>query len=256
MPDDQVGRRLQADRPRGRHDRRAATSGGTSSPAGQSADCPAEPFDSEHPLYILYTSGSTGKPKGILHTTGGYLLGAALTSKWVFDLKPDDTYFCTADVGWVTGHSYLVYGPLANGATVVMYEGAPNWPDEGRFWKIIQDYKVSILYTAPDGDPRVHEVGRTVPQEVRPDQPPPARERRRADQPRGLDVVPQRDRRRSVPDRRHLVADRDRGDHDRPPARRHAHHPRLGHPTLARDHPRDRHQGRHARPARPRRISS
>ena len=117
--------------------------------ANASADCPPEPFDSEHPLYILYTSGSTGKPKGILHTTGGYLLGAMLTTKWVFDLKPEDTYFCTADVGWVTGHSYLVYGPLANGASVVIYEGAPNWPDEGRFWKIIQDYAVSILYTAP-----------------------------------------------------------------------------------------------------------
>jgi acetyl-CoA synthetase len=114
-----------------------------------SSVCPAEPFDSEHPLYILFTSGSTGKPKGILHTTGGYLLGATLTSKWVFDLKDDDTYFCTADIGWVTGHSYLVYGPLANGASVVIYEGAPNWPDEGRLWKIIQDYAISILYTAP-----------------------------------------------------------------------------------------------------------
>ncbi len=117
--------------------------------AGQKADCPPTPLDSEHPLYILYTSGSTGKPKGILHTTGGYLVGAALTTKWVFDIQPGDTYFCTADVGWVTGHSYLVYGPLALGATVVMYEGAPNWPDEGRFWKIIEDYQVSILYTAP-----------------------------------------------------------------------------------------------------------
>jgi len=113
------------------------------------ADCPAEPLDSEHPLYILYTSGSTGKPKGILHTTGGYLVGTALTTKWVFDLKDDDTYWCTADIGWVTGHSYSIYGPLALGATVVMYEGAPNWPDEGRFWKIIEDYRVSILYTAP-----------------------------------------------------------------------------------------------------------
>jgi acetyl-CoA synthetase len=111
--------------------------------------CPAEPLDSEHPLFILYTSGSTGKPKGILHTTGGYLLGTALSAKWVFDLKPDDTFWCTADVGWVTGHSYLVYGPLALGATCVMYEGAPNWPDEGRFWKIIEDYQVTILYTAP-----------------------------------------------------------------------------------------------------------
>ena len=116
---------------------------------GAPADCPPEPLDSEHPLYILYTSGSTGKPKGILHTTGGYLLGATMTTRWVFDLKDDDTYWCTADVGWVTGHSYLVYGPLANGATCVMYEGAPNWPDEGRFWKIIEDYRVSILYTAP-----------------------------------------------------------------------------------------------------------
>jgi acetyl-CoA synthetase len=111
--------------------------------------CPPEPLDSEHPLYILYTSGSTGRPKGILHTTGGYLVGCALTTKWVFDLKDDDTFWCTADVGWVTGHSYIIYGPLANGATVVMYEGAPNWPDEARFWKIVEDYRVTILYTAP-----------------------------------------------------------------------------------------------------------
>jgi acetyl-CoA synthetase len=117
--------------------------------AGAQADCPPVPLDSEHPLYILYTSGSTGKPKGILHTTGGYLLGTTVTTRWVFDLKDDDTYWCTADVGWVTGHSYLVYGPLANGATCVMYEGSPNWPDEGRFWKIIEDYRVTILYTAP-----------------------------------------------------------------------------------------------------------
>ena len=114
-----------------------------------SSNCPPEPLDSEHPLYILYTSGSTGKPKGILHTTGGYLVGTTLTCKWVFDLKDDDTYWCTADVGWVTGHSYLVYGPLSNGATCVMYEGAPNWPDEARFWKMIEDYRVTVLYTAP-----------------------------------------------------------------------------------------------------------
>jgi acetyl-CoA synthetase len=117
--------------------------------ANASSHCPPEPLDSEHPLYILYTSGSTGKPKGILHSTGGYLVGTTLTCKWVFDLKDDDTYWCTADVGWVTGHSYLVYGPLSNGATCVMYEGAPNWPDEGRFWKMIEDYRVTILYTAP-----------------------------------------------------------------------------------------------------------
>ncbi len=111
--------------------------------------CAAEPLDSEHPLFILYTSGSTGKPKGILHTTGGYLLGTTATTRWVFDLKPDDTYWCTADVGWVTGHSYIVYGPLSLGATCVMYEGAPNWPDEGRFWQIVDDYKVTVMYTAP-----------------------------------------------------------------------------------------------------------
>ena len=110
-----------------------------------------EPYaaDSEHPLFLLYTSGSTGKPKGILHTTGGYLLGAALSAKMVFDLKDDDTFWCTADAGWITGHSYLSYGPLANGATIVMYEGAPNHPDWGRLWSIVEKYRVTILYTAP-----------------------------------------------------------------------------------------------------------
>ncbi len=113
------------------------------------ADCPAEALDSEHPLFILYTSGSTGKPKGVLHTTGGYLLGVTITSKYVFDLREEDTYWCTADVGWITGHSYVVYGPLANGATTLMYEGAPNWPQPDRFWSIIAEYGVTILYTAP-----------------------------------------------------------------------------------------------------------
>jgi acetyl-CoA synthetase len=111
--------------------------------------CPAEKLDSEAPLFILYTSGSTGKPKGILHSTAGYLLGTKLTSKYVFDLRAEDVYWCTADVGWVTGHSYIVYGPLANGATALMYEGAPNWPEPDRFWRIIQKYGVTILYTAP-----------------------------------------------------------------------------------------------------------
>ncbi|MEB3222892.1 MAG: acetate--CoA ligase [Candidatus Sericytochromatia bacterium] len=113
------------------------------------AECPIEGFDSEHPLFILYTSGSTGKPKGVLHTTGGYLLNAMLTTKWVFDLKDTDTYWCTADIGWVTGHSYVVYGPLANGATTVMYEGAPNWPEPDRMWQLVQKHAVSIFYTAP-----------------------------------------------------------------------------------------------------------
>ena len=111
--------------------------------------CEAERLDAEHPLYILYTSGSTGKPKGVLHTTGGYLTGVYITTKWVFDIKDTDTYWCTADIGWVTGHSYVVYGPLANGATSVMYEGAPNWPEPDRFWKIIDRYKVNTFYTAP-----------------------------------------------------------------------------------------------------------
>jgi acetyl-CoA synthetase len=113
------------------------------------ADCPAEALDSEHPLFILYTSGSTGKPKGILHTTGGYLLQAYTTCKYVFDLRDEDVYWCTADVGWVTGHSYVVYGPLAMGATSLMFEGAPNWPENDRFWKIIAEYGVTVFYTAP-----------------------------------------------------------------------------------------------------------
>jgi len=116
---------------------------------GVEPKCPAEPMDSEDLLYLLYTSGSTGKPKGIIHTTGGYLTGIAATHKWVFDIHDEDVYWCTADVGWVTGHSYVVYGPLANGATTVMYEGTPDFPDKDRFWRIIEKHGITICYTAP-----------------------------------------------------------------------------------------------------------
>ncbi|MBT2117777.1 acetate--CoA ligase [Dyella sp. LX-66] len=116
---------------------------------GQSADCPPTPVEAEHPLFILYTSGSTGKPKGVLHTSGGYLVFASYTHELVFDLREDDVYWCTADVGWVTGHSYVVYGPLANGATTLMFDGVPNYPDTSRFWNVVDKHKVSLFYTAP-----------------------------------------------------------------------------------------------------------
>jgi acetyl-CoA synthetase len=117
--------------------------------ANASQVCAPEPMESEDMLYMLYTSGTTGRPKGIVHTTAGYLLGTSVTHRWIFDLKDEDVYWCTADIGWVTGHSYVIYGPLANGATVLMYEGAPDWPDKDRFWAIVEKYRVSILYTAP-----------------------------------------------------------------------------------------------------------
>jgi acetyl-CoA synthetase len=136
--------------------------------AAVSTDCPPEPMDAEDPLFILYTSGSTGKPKGVLHTTGGYLVYAAMTHQYVFDYHDDDIFWCTADVGWVTGHSYIIYGPLANGATTVMFEGVPNYPDASRFWRVCDKHKVTIFYTAPtairalmrEGDAPVAKTGR------------------------------------------------------------------------------------------------
>ncbi len=131
--------------------------------AGQAPVCEPEWVEAEHPLYLLYTSGSTGKPKGIQHSSGGYLLGAKLTTQWVFDLRDDDVFWCTADVGWVTGHSYLAYGPLAAAATVVLYEGAPTIPDAGRFWKICQDHGVSVFYTAPTAIRALMKLGDEIP---------------------------------------------------------------------------------------------
>jgi acetyl-CoA synthetase len=118
--------------------------------AGAAPDCPAEPMEAEHPLFLLYSSGSTAKPKGIVHTTGGYLTGVATTTAMVFDLDPGrDVFWCTADVGWITGHSYIVYGPMASGCTSVMFEGAPDYPDQDIWWEVAERYRVSIFYTAP-----------------------------------------------------------------------------------------------------------
>ena len=129
--------------------RRPRPSGGTTRWRRRRKDCPPAEMSAEDPLFILYTSGSTGKPKGVLHTTGGYLVFVAMTHQYVFDYHDGDIYWCTADVGWVTGHSYIVYGPLANGATTVMFEGVPNYPDSSRFWQVIDKHKVNIFYTAP-----------------------------------------------------------------------------------------------------------
>jgi acetyl-CoA synthetase len=128
-----------------------------------SAVCEPEPMDAEAPLFILYTSGSTGKPKGVLHTTAGYLLHAHLTFTYIFDVHEEDLFWCTADIGWVTGHSYIVYGPLSNGATALMFEGVPTWPEPDRYWQIVDDYKVTVFYTAPTAIRALMRLGETWP---------------------------------------------------------------------------------------------
>ena len=188
----------------------------------------------EDPLFILYTSGSTGKPKGVLHTTGGYLVYASMTHQYVFDYHDGDIYWCTADVGWVTGHSYIVYGPLANGATTLMFEGVPTYPDAGRLWDVVDKHKVNIFYTAPtairalmgQGDAFVTRSSRSIAAH--------ARFGRRADQSGSLGMVLSRRRREPLPGGRYLVADGNRRHPDHPAARRDSLEAGFGDPSVLR----------------------
>ena len=212
---------------------------------GQAAACEPEWVDAEHPLFLLYTSGSTGKPKGVQHATGGYLLGAKLTTQWVFDLRDEDVFWCTADVGWVTGHSYLAYGPLAMGATVLMYEGTPTVPDGGRFWRNCQNHGVTVFYTAPTAIRALMKLGDELPTKY-------DLSRLRLLGSVGEPINPEAWMwyhrvigGGPLPDRRHLVADRDRCDPHRAAAGRDGHQARLVHAAAAGD------RGGHRRRSRP-----
>ena len=158
---------------------------------GRKADAQCDPvwLDAEDPLFILYTSGSTGKPKGVLHTTGGYMVFAATTFKYIFDYQEGDIWWCTADIGWITGHSYIVYGPLCTGATSVMFEGVPTYPDAGRFWDVVDKYKVTQFYTAPTAIRALMRHGEEPINVARPVEPQAAGFGGRADQPGSLAVV-------------------------------------------------------------------
>ena len=214
--------------------------------AKASADCPPDDMNAEDPLFILYTSGSTGKPKGVVHTTAGYLLQASLTHKYIFDVHDDDIYWCTADIGWVTGHSYICYGPLCNGATSLMFEGVPTFPDAGRFWQIVEKFKVTIFYTAPTAIRSLIRLGEEWPNKHDLSSLRIARLGRRTDQSRGVDVVSPRHRQGTLPHRGHLVADRDRRHPHHAAARRAHAQTRQRQPAVLRrrtGHPARRRQG-------------